>query len=244
MSLLTLPNAITHAASNAIGVLAPLYTRKYIREFTIGSNKYRLTIPQSLATDPADLVAEVTTTAITGTGAITMVITPQESGDPWNNYTQINMPTANGISASATTLIVDSAANIPNAVTQILLVSFEEIFPNLYVPSKMEMVQSTSKSSNTLTIDRAIYDDTNTAFSDNDFVFWGTQWTTLFDSAGNSTAKTITLTGAAASTPVTGSNSLSEEGLDGLKSAFFRLSCAAPSAGTAAYTGRYKVRER
>jgi hypothetical protein len=233
MGLLTFPNAITHAASTAIGILAPLYTRKYVKQFTIGSNVYILEIPSSISLDPSDLVAEVTTTAISGT-APTMVITPQECGDPWNNYTQINMPTAAGISASATSVIVDDATNIPNAVTQLLLVAFTERFPNEYHISKMELVQSTSKSSNTLTINRSIYDDTNTAFSDNDFVFWGTQWTTLFDSAGNSTAKTITLTGAAASTPVTGSNSLSEEGLDGLKSAFFRLSCAAPSAGTAA----------
>lgn len=241
MAIVVYNDKINHALSTAIGILSPFYTKKYSRVFTVGSNTYNLEIPSSLEIDPADFVAEVTVTAETGTTP-TMAITLQDCYDPWPNYTQIN--DAAGLTTSGTSLVVDDASGIPNAVTPILLVSFRERFPGVYEIATMEQVQSTSKSSNTLTIDRSIYADENKAFSDNDFVFYGLDWATVTDNAGNAITKSPSIDGATSSAPITVSLSLSEEGLDGLKKPFVRMQCGAPSSGSATYTGRYVVRTR
>lgn len=212
------------------------------KQFTISSNTYIMDIPGAYPLDLEELVVDFEATSESAT-APTIDVDLQEASDPCAEYTQINQTA--GLTASGTTLVVDSAASIPNSVFPILLASFTEVEDNVYKLSKYQWELSNSKSSNTLTLNTRGFFQAGKAFSDNDFVFFSNQWATMKDTSGNDIKlNDLAINGATSTAPVKGRIALSAEGLTGLARKAFRVLVAAPSAGNATYRVHLSGRTR
>lgn len=233
-------NYMQLTTTSAIRYGLPIGTRRIKKRFTVSSNTYEIDLPGVTALDPEELVATLSVTAETAT-APTVDFSLEEANDPIASYTRINQTA--GLSTSGTTLVVDDASSIPNAVMPILLAQFTKV-GNTYRLTKYEWAISSSKSSNTLTIAREFYMD-GAAFSNDDFVFFSNDWSTMKDSDGNDIANTtVAVNGATTSSPIKSRLALSNEGLTGFSKGFVRAKVSAPSAGTLSYNVSLACRTR
>lgn len=212
------------------------------KEITISSDTYILDIPGAYPLDLEELVVDFEATSESAT-APTIDVDLQEANDPCAEYTRINQTA--GLTASGTSLVVDDATNIPNAVFPVLLASFTEVEDGIHKLTKYQWELVNSKSSNTLTLNTRGFYQAGQAFSDNDFVFFSNQWSTMKDTGGNDIKlNDLAINGATTSAPVKGRLALSAEGLTGLARKAFRVLVAAPSAGNATYRVHLSGRTR
>lgn len=233
------PNLLTTGATSVIRYTPPIIAKPIYKEFVVASNTYRFTVPNSFLLDPEELITNLVVTNASTTA--TIATSWEEADDPFDSFTSV--PTAT-LAAAGTTLVVTDATLIPNAVTPILIARFERERPGgtEWRNVQAELAVSTSKSSNTLTIERGLYQAGQTFAADitssvpNTFVFFGTQWNQMRDSGNNLIQNTgVTITGATATAPVVSRLALSSEGLTGLGRKAFRQRVDAASAGTATY---------
>lgn len=216
----------------------PVGIGQHLKRFTVGSDTYEFKVPGAYPLDLEELASSLVVTAETGTTP-TIGHSMQECADPVESYTRINQGA--GLTTSGTTLVVDSAALIPNSVIPILLANFT-LRGDTYQLNSYEWCLSISKSTNTLTIEREVY-QSGVAFSDNDFVFFSNSWNTIVDSAGNNIDDaTFDHDGATSSAPAISRLALSTEGLTGLTKKFYRTLVDAPTSGN--WTGRVDLAGR
>lgn len=234
------PNYMSATAVSTARYGLPIMAKPIFKSFDISTDHYEFQVPGSANLDLEELVAVLSVTA-ENSSSNTISLTLEEDADPCASYTRINQTA--GLAAGGTSLVVDSAASIPNSVFPIMLASFTEV-NGVNKLTKYEWCYASGKSSNTLTIVRNFY-QAGQAFSDNDFVFFSTGWGTAKDSANNNIANTgVSINGATTSAPITSRLALSAEGLTGLSKSCFRLAVGAPSAGTADYTVSLSGRTR
>jgi hypothetical protein len=209
----------------------PLFTKPITKRITVSLVNYEFDIPGATRWDPEELVSTLIVTGETGTTP-TVDFIWEENDDPLDDFTQINQPA--GLTANGTSLIVDSAANIPNAVFPVLLAQFTADAAGKRRLTKYEWCLCTGKSSNTLTLEREFYQD-GTTFSDRDFVFFSNNWTSMRNSSGNVIQNAaVNIDNATAIAPVTSRLALGSAGLSGLTKRCWRSSTA-PTSGNATY---------
>jgi len=233
------PNFLTTGATSLARLSPPIIAKPLYKEFVVAGNTYRFTVPNSFLLDPEELISNLVVTGAGGTA--TIATSWEEADDPFDSFTSV--PTAT-LAAAGTTLVVTDATNIPNAVTPILIAQFakERTGGTEWRLSSYELAVSTSKSSNTLTIERGLYEagkaftTTITSSVPDTFVFFGTQWNQMRDSGNNLIQNTgVTITGATPTAPITSRLALASEGLVGLGRKAWRQRVDAASSSTATY---------